>query len=646
MYVNGKLATGNKVVSNKLYIKGVLATDYKLNGETLFYNGVKFTGDRGDVYYEKGNVYTGFRTLENGKTYYSKGKKLTGLYNKELYVDGLLNKNLYVYSDKLYNGATVETKAVKFQGKLYYQGVLANGKVLFEGNIVEYVNGVLKDSTTPPIGTDPKTLTNQQLIEWINNYYQTKITPSNMEYISQIIEAYSNLSSADQAALKEKVQLLQTELNKFQAELNLTSEEINKKTVYTEITSSNIDEVKKILAAYNKLSDQEKANVTYPISTIKTMVDIFTIKNSGITKVDALNAKEVAALINLYKGLSPADQESLKVIVANLETKLDLYLKTDANYTAALEALTKALSLTLAEQSQLSFSVDELKSKVEAYKFNQKPTYLTINNAGELSQAMTIINEYASLPTTTVAYVTYDIEELKKVIKVYDFSVSVKLLNVDNEDDAKTFIKEYTGLPQDIKTRIEIQYKEKLETAKLTIEVEVLQKLMNNAMALNITKESSVSHVNTAKEAISAYQNASTKVSDRVIANIDGLKESVAGYDFVKYYNEVVNPATKSLNLSVYIKPANNEIAKKELAYIGRMYNEMAPSLREDYNTQLDVRYDWHITVLDPSLSVKKINGVYTVINLDNTKYANITYNFEKEFKYTESVDLVKKLEL
>ncbi|MBQ0138093.1 MAG: hypothetical protein KBT36_02255 [Kurthia sp.] len=662
LYNKGKKVKGYKAYSGKLYNNGKIATGYKSSGGILYYNGVKFLGTYNSKYYKTGKVYTG--TV--GKYYYSKGVKLTGLNkNGALYVKGVLNVGQYVYDSTLYKGAYPDGSQVvyngtqtAYKGKLFSGSKLATGVFKVDGKDVEFVNGLPKSDTgtptdeTPVPGTDPTTLTNAQIIELINSYYQTTITPNNMEYISKLIEAYSKLTLSEQNMLKEKVQSLQKSLDQFKADLNLTSEEINSKAIYTEIDSKNVDEAKKILAAYNSLSERDKANVTYPMAKLKTMVDVFTIKNSGITEVNALNAKEVSELITLYKGLSPEDQAPLKSIVDILENKLNLFIKTsgtsfvivtDDNYTAALEALTAALKLSVEEQQKLNFSVTELKSKIDAYQFNQNTTYTIINNDLEWSQALTIINKYEGLPATTRVYINYNIEELKKVIKVYEFSLVVKTLNVSTVDGAKQFINAYNALPQDIRSRIETTYKDKLETAKLTVDVDDLQKLLNSAMTLNITPTSSLENVNTAKDAIITYDNAPSKVVSRVTANISGLKESVAGYDFVKYYNNVVNPATKSLNGSVYIKSSNFEIARKEFVYIARMYTLMSPELQADYRTDLDVRFGAHKVSLDPNLSIS-ISTPYKIENLDSDRYADITYKFEKEFKYTESVELVKKL--
>lgn len=159
---------------------------------------------------------------------------------------------------------------------------------------------------------------------------------------------------------------------------------------------------------------------------------------------------------------------------------------------------------------------------------------------------------------------------------------------------------------------------------------------MNNAIALNIQVTSTKVEVDLAKDAISAYQNAPSKVLDKVTVNTTTLKHLVAAYDFKKYYDEVLYPAyLKGLYAKTTDRP---EILQEEVPYAAKMFMAMDTTGKSNYNTQ----FKSILVVANLSLSPNLNMGLspYDIENVNNPLYDDYAYNYEKEFKYSRSLNI------
>ena len=126
------------------------------------------------------------------------------------------------------------------------------------------------------------------------------------------------------------------------------------------------------------------------------------------------------------------------------------------------------------------------------------------------------------------------------------------------------------------------------------------------------------------------------------------MKQAVATYDYVTYYETVskvsINNYANNLNSSSKNVPSH--ITRAEVISLLRMFDASMPELRKSSDrtninaiisagaAKMNMKEDSYIKLW--VLSHNSLN--YYVDNINESIYADITYNYEDGFKYTESL--------
>lgn len=149
-YSKGRAYTGLK--NNTYYKEGKVATGWYGKGEarTYYVKGKPLTGIAAGTgrYFKKGKLSTGWYGDGAKRTYYVQGKPLTGVSEKtgRYFVKGKLNVGLALYKEKLYNGDKPNTGVIKYKDIWYKDSTIANGKIKTpDGKEITVVNGVEKN---------------------------------------------------------------------------------------------------------------------------------------------------------------------------------------------------------------------------------------------------------------------------------------------------------------------------------------------------------------------------------------------------------------------------------------------------------------------------------------------------------------------
>lgn len=709
LYVKGKLATGYKVNKGTLYYKGKKYTGYKTSGSVLYYKGTSFTGEYNGKYYSKGKAFKGVRTISGVKVRYNAGKKLTGIYSNQLYVNGIPNtKANYVYGGILYSKAKQSVGTAVYNSKVYVDGKLLTGIRDVNGVLGYYEKGVFirtVDSNTGGGnnnggtdngggnnnggtdngggnnngGTDNgggnndggSTTEATKTITELNTTTITNITVDNADQVRALLTAYDKLSAADRAKVTANIEQLKALLAKFEADMKQSFGQINNAPTYTTLDTTTITNAKALLAAYELLSDADKAKVTYPITALRDLVTLYTINGFTATTVSGSNVKEVKALLEQYAALSQANKNKVTFDVAKLQAAYESFKKalntdyttlTAANYESAKKLLELYGTLTDADRVGL-ISLANLQAVIDGYEFEKdapKFTLITVNNLADVQK---LIDAYDELSSAAKKSVKYDMAGLKAMLTGYNFTVKHATLDVTKVSNAQTLTIEYGALSELVRNYLQTDadFKLKLQTATDTLDADTLMKKAQAFGTLSLTdkmgyKELATNYVAqkpkvaAAKLVIADYEKSNAAVQALAKAPMDSLKSYVATWDFVEYYNAYFG-SVYSVNVGKYnlTKEISNVTTRQELVYMLSIYAKSYEPLREEFNTQLRTAisnnaikaFNTEDTTIIPGIAY--VNKSYVVTNLDQANYENIQkYNYESTFVYQESKQFMK----
>lgn len=450
---------------------------------------------------------------------------------------------------------------------------------------------------------------------------------------------------------------LQASLDEFKASISLSVSQINDKPIYTVINTSNVEEIRILIAAYNALTEVEKKSVTYPIIELQQIYTVYSIEKSGITIVNSANIKKATELLEMYKTLTAENQAKLEATIKELQRLVNVYMETNKtdftvitniNIGMAELALADFDNLTKAQQDALPYTKIELQNKITAYKFDfSSRVFVTINSTSDLATAQAILNEYKQLSSAIKQYLKYNITELETLINVYNFNITVQNLNVENANDANEFIKFYLALLPEARAKLDPVFKVKYENAVLTRDVSELRTLLSSVKDV---AEINAGNVDVAKDGIAAYQAAKPAVIAKLGYSIDSLKQKVATYDLDVYFTKVVNPAYLKGVYNVSGWNGNVEMIHTEVPYLLNMLaaSDITKSDKHGYKIHAIVVLANFTISPDLKLDVKAVGSKlqYSVIPFDKKlfeKYGDVTYNYEKEFKNKKSLLITTK---
>lgn len=695
LYVKGKLATGYKAHKGTLYYKGKKYMGYKSLGSVLYYKATAFTGEYNAKYYSKGKAFKGVRTINGVKVRYSSGKKLTGIYSNQLYVNGVPNKKVnYVYGGVLYSKSKQSVGTVVYNTKVYVDGKLLTGVGIVAGVAGYYEKGVFikvvdnnsgggtnngggtdnGGGTNNGGGTDngnTSTETTKTIME-LNTTNIANITTDNVEEVRALIAAYNKLSAADKQKVTTDMSKIIALLSKFESDMKQSFGQINNSTVYTTLDATSITNAKSLLAAYELLSDVDKAKVTYPITALRDLVSLYSINSFTATAVSGSNVKEVKTLLEQYAALSQANKGKVTIEIEKLQAAYESFKKvlgtdyttlTEANYESAKKLVEWYGTLTDADRVGL-ISLANLQAVIDGFEFEKDAMKFTVINVTNLTDAQKVLDAYDELSSTAKKSLKYDIASLKAMITGYNFTVKHTALDVSIVNNAQTMTIEYQALTEAVQKYLQTDanFKVKLQKAIDTLSADTLMKKAQAFGTMSLTDKMDYKELESkyvaqkptvaaAKLVIADYEKSNDAVKQLAKAPIDQLKSYVATWDFVEYYNAYFG-SVYSTNVGKY-NLVTNKISdlttRQELVYMLSIYAKSYEPLREQFNTQLRTAitnnaikaFDTKDTTVIPWVAY--VNKSYVVTNLDQANYANIQkYNYESTFIYQESKQFMK----
>lgn len=750
LYQNGKKKTATTVYKNILYVKGKKSTGYKRHKNILYYNAEKFTGTYGQKYYKKGKVFTGFRTINAQKVYFKSGVRLTGVYKNVFYVSGLPNVGQKVHKDILYKDSQVATGIIYFENKLYVNGKLANGTFELNGKLELFVNGILQNDVTsgtetgnnpnaesgnkPSVenGNNTNTSATEKISTINNTEVYKEVSASNIAQIQAIVDAYNQLSTEDKqkvtypisevaplltiyklnesklstvnaqnldearellksyndlsasnkSLVKLDVKSLEQEITKYLNSLKLTVEDLNKKETFSEVTSTNYEQAKNILEAYAQLSEAEKNQITYPITSLKQLVDVYKLNHSTLPTINASTIEAAKELVALYDALG-ANQSKVTFDIKALKRAIELYESpslltvetlnkneeikevTASNLTKAQEIVNSFNKLSAADKLKVTYPVERLSSLIKVYEINLV-TWKEVDEKS-LKQTEDAITLYNQIDASDYSKVKINIDELKNAVAAYKFIKTNVSQDLSKYENAVVVVANYNAL--DSKVRELVKNKINIDTALKTIENTNLNNqittLKSEISAYNVPNGVNDKSVINAKRTLQKALASSKDIQDAVANEVTLLKQNIATYDYHKYALEIIHPAKiKAIHASS--KDAYQKVTVEEITYWARMFNESTYENRKEYLKSGSVSVYPNLGVLSAgalapqpvivgaSLGIFKgsvsdyiDDKNYLVINLDKLNGtvdgSTIQYYFEETFKYTDSQKLLAK---
>lgn len=156
-----------------------------------------------------------------------------------------------------------------------------------------------KKKVTYPINDVAQLLT----VYKINQSKISTVTAQSLDEARELISLYNDLTAANKQLVQLDIKGLEAAIAQYLESLQTSAEELNSKPTFNEITLSNYEQAATILAAYEQLSKAEQAKVTYPIATLKLLLDVYKLNSTPMPLVDASTISSAKALVALYESL-------------------------------------------------------------------------------------------------------------------------------------------------------------------------------------------------------------------------------------------------------------------------------------------------------------------------------------------------------
>lgn len=408
--------------------------------------------------------------------------------------------------------------------------------------------------------------------------------------------------------------------------------------------------------------------MTYPVATLKKLVDVYTLNSANFTTVTASTLARAKELVTLYESLGSYQSQVTKFDIEKIKKEIELFENptlipiedlnkqpvisevTPQNLADAQAIVAAYDKLSSADQKKVTYPVENVRALLKVYEINLVTwTEVTAQN---LEQTEAAIKLYGQLDSAHYTKVKVNINDLKNAVTAYKFIKDYIGKDISIYEIAVGFMANYNVLDNPVKQIV--KNKLNVNAALATIEAKNLQDEITSLkaeIAVFITEKGvTTGNVKDAKPMLQKVLNSSNAVQSALSNEITKLKQNIAYYDYMTYGMNYILPAKRSA-FHVSIKDENQVITRQEIFYWAHMFNEMSLDKRKTYLK--DYPDNWKYSDLNPRdvISGAKVSFELYTHYIDDKNYLvkfnddgrygvngnNITYEFEQNYKYTSS---------